>query len=64
MIRVALAQKHVGLIEKKQSVPVISKLKDKRKLPLKLCCIAAQIPSGYLQTSAQRAASLRGILTV
>jgi hypothetical protein len=43
---------------------VISKLKDKRKLPLKLCCIAAQIPSGYLQTSAQRAASLRGILTV
>ena len=54
MVRVALAQKHVGLIEKKQSVPVISKLKDNRKLLLKLCCIAAQIPSGYLQTSAQK----------
>jgi hypothetical protein len=46
MICVALAQKHVGLIEKKQSVLVISKLKDERKLLLELCCIAAQIPSG------------------
>src|SRR4051794_29474885 len=49
MIRVARAQKHVGLIEKKQSVPVIRKLKVKRKLLLELCCIAAQIPGGYLQ---------------
>jgi hypothetical protein len=50
MIRVAPAQKHVGLIEKKQSIPVITKLEDKRKLLLQLCCIAAQIPRGYLQT--------------
>jgi len=49
MIRVALAQKHVGLIEKKQSVPVIGKLKVKQKLLLELCCIVTQIPSGYLQ---------------
>jgi hypothetical protein len=41
MVHIALAQKHVGLIEKKQSLLVISKLKDKRKLLLELCCIAA-----------------------
>jgi hypothetical protein len=29
MVRVALAQKHVGLIKKKQSILMISKLKDK-----------------------------------
>jgi len=34
MLKVALAQKHIGLIEKQQSVPVISKLKDKGKLSL------------------------------
>jgi hypothetical protein len=59
MIRVTLTQKHVGLVEKKQSVPVISKLKDKRKLLLELYYIVTQLPSRYLQTSAQRAASLR-----
>jgi hypothetical protein len=48
MIRVALTQKYVGLVEKKQSVLVISKLKVKRKLLLELCGIIAQIPSGYL----------------
>jgi hypothetical protein len=64
MIRVALAQKHVGLIEKKQSVPVIGKLKVKRKLLFELCCIVAQIPSGYLQTLAQREASLEATSTV
>jgi hypothetical protein len=41
MIRVALAPKHVGLIEKKQSVLVIRKLKVKQKLLLELCYIAA-----------------------
>jgi len=64
MICVAPAQKHVGLVEKKQGVLVIGKLKVKRKLPLKLCCIVAQIPSGYLQTSAQREESLRGTPTI
>jgi hypothetical protein len=37
MIRVALTQKHLGLIEKKQSLLVIRKLKVKRKLLLELC---------------------------
>jgi len=49
MFKVALAQKHIGLIEKQQSFPVISKLKDKRKLSIKLFWIAAQIPGGDLQ---------------
>jgi hypothetical protein len=64
MIRVALTQKYVGLVEKKQSVLVISKLKVKRKLLLELCGITAQIPSGYLQTLVQREASLRATPTV
>ena len=48
IVYVALAQKYVSLIKKKQSVLVIRKLKVKRKLLLELYCIAAQIPSGYL----------------
>ena len=59
IVRVALAQKHVGFIEKKQSVLVIRKLKMKRKLPLELCYIAAQIP---LLADKPRFSSLNQIL--
>jgi hypothetical protein len=34
MINIARAQKYIGLIEEKQSLLVISKLNNKRKLPL------------------------------
>jgi hypothetical protein len=64
MIRIALAQKHISLIEKKQNVLIISKLKDKRKLLLEFCYIIAQIPSGYLQILIGRVISLRGIPTI
>lgn len=36
VFKVALTQKHIGLIKKQQSLSVFSKLKDERKLPLKL----------------------------
>lgn len=52
VFKVALTQKHIGLIEKQQSLPVFSKLKDERKLPLELLWIVAQIPGRDLQKSA------------
>jgi hypothetical protein len=39
MIKGSLAQIYVGLIEKKQGVPAVSKLKDTRELYFKLLCI-------------------------
>ncbi len=64
IIRVTLIQKHVSLIEKKQSVLVMGKLKVKQKLLFELYCIITQIPSRYLQILAQREALLKATPTV